>query len=326
MGDTIGSVTNRATNMISLRDGFDKDSEEYKILSYRIDTMMNYQQNAIDRIKGVVARPIPTWWLYRRENKILKDDDEETVAKKMLYKTVAAELKPWFFIYRYSTEKNKFMKYDKSVRSNCKIIFGKTLDELRSSNELTDEEAEFLRNYDKYMPVSRSPGTMNRICFKIEDAFQSCDVLPDVNFDRNMLKNSSTYTQEEYDGVKVLYDEYNSGMQMFLKRQKINDGADEDVQFDICALKQVFVDQCYMVCPNSEVLSNIVVDLCYTNNKNKTFAWDVAGEQIYKNVLSKSGGKITFPVKDDNGDIEFYGDRFSLQVKQIGGDEDVNIE
>ena len=46
-GDSIGSVTNKATNMISLRESFDKDSEEYKRLSYRISTMMNYQQNAI---------------------------------------------------------------------------------------------------------------------------------------------------------------------------------------------------------------------------------------------------------------------------------------
>lgn len=46
-GDTIGSVTNRATNMISLRTRFDKDSKEYKRLSYRINTMMNYQQNSI---------------------------------------------------------------------------------------------------------------------------------------------------------------------------------------------------------------------------------------------------------------------------------------
>ena len=46
-GDSIGSITNRATNMISLREKFDKDSEEYELLSYRIDTMMNYQQNAM---------------------------------------------------------------------------------------------------------------------------------------------------------------------------------------------------------------------------------------------------------------------------------------
>ena len=46
-GDSIGSVTNKATNMISLREKFAPDSEEYKRLSYRISTMMNFQQNAI---------------------------------------------------------------------------------------------------------------------------------------------------------------------------------------------------------------------------------------------------------------------------------------
>ena len=46
-GDSIGSVTNKATNMISLREKFAEDSEEYKELTYRISTMMNYQQNAI---------------------------------------------------------------------------------------------------------------------------------------------------------------------------------------------------------------------------------------------------------------------------------------
>jgi hypothetical protein len=33
--------------MISLREKFDADSEEYALLSYRINTMMNYQQNAM---------------------------------------------------------------------------------------------------------------------------------------------------------------------------------------------------------------------------------------------------------------------------------------
>lgn len=40
-GDTIGSVTNKATNMISLRAQFHPNSEEYNILTSRIETMMN---------------------------------------------------------------------------------------------------------------------------------------------------------------------------------------------------------------------------------------------------------------------------------------------
>jgi hypothetical protein len=318
-GDTIGSVTNRATNMISLREQFAKDSEEREILSYRINTMMNYQQNAIDRIKGVIARPIPNWWLYRRENKITDNDSEEVKQEKMLYKSIAVEQKPWFFIYRYSAEKTKLMAYEKSVHFNCKIRFGKSLDALINSSERTDEEEAFLHNYEKYMPVSRAPGTMNRICWKIEDAFKSINVLPDVAFDYKVLKNSSEYSKEEFDAVKDLYDEYNKNVQLILKKQKKNEEADSNAGLLMDHIKQIFTEECEQVCPNSYVLSNILIDLCYTSNKNKAFAWDVAGEQIYQNVLANSGNKLNIPIKDENGNIEFYGERFSIYEKMIGG-------
>ena len=133
-GDSIGSVTNKATNMISLRAQFDEDSEEYKRLTYRISTMMNYQQNAIDRIKGVVARPVPKEWLNSRMFKIEEDDDADTIAEKTINANIAAEIKPWFFIYRYSQLKSELDKYLKSVKSNCKIRFGKSLDDLFRSN------------------------------------------------------------------------------------------------------------------------------------------------------------------------------------------------
>jgi hypothetical protein len=325
-GDSIGSVTNKATNMISLREQFDKDSEEYKRLTYRISTMMNYQQNAIDRIKGVVARPVPKEWLNARMFKIEDDDSEEVTQDKQININIAAEIKPWFFIYRYSQLKSELDKYTKSVRSNCKIRFGKSIDDLYMIDNRTPEEDEFLYYYEKYLPVSRAPGTMNRICWKIEDIFNTTNVLPGVEFDKSILKNDVKYTAGEYEAVKKLYDEYNKGMQLFLKRKKQNDFADDEVGFDIVHLKDVFIDECAKVCPDAEILSNIVVDLCYTSNKNKTFAWDVAGEQIFKNVLKKSGYIIKYPVKDENGDIEFCGNRFSLYTQQIGGDFDVDFE
>ena len=85
-------------------------------------------------------------------------------------------------------------------------------------------------------------------------------------------------------------------------------------------LKQIFLQECDMVCPNSNVLSNIIVDLCYGSNKNNTFVWDVMGEQIYQNVLKNSNNKLSIPIKDENGDIEFYGERFALCEKVIGGE------
>lgn len=325
-GDSIGSVTNKATNMISLRAQFNPDSEEYKRLTYRISTMMNYQQNAIDRIKGVVARPVPKEWLDSRLFKIMDDDDEATIRDKQINANITAEIKPWFFIYRYSSLKSELDKYIKSVKSNCKIRFGKTLDELYASNDKSDEENMFIYNYEKYMPVSRAVGTMNRICWRIEDEFKTTDVLPNVEFDCSILKSDAIYVQEEYDSIKQLYDEYNKNMQLFLKQKHKNELGDDEVGFDITQLKDVFVSECYKVCPNTEVLSNIVIDLCYSSNKNKTFAWDVAGEQIFNNVLKNNGYKIQYPIKDIDGDIEFCGNKFSLHTQKIGGELDVDSE
>lgn len=321
-GDSIGSVTNRGTNMISLREKFDKNSEEYSRLEYRIRTMMNYQQNAIDRIKGVVAQPIPKEWLEPRLSKPKDDDDGSILRKKEIDYNIAAEIKPWFFIYRYSQLKSDLDKYMKSVKSNCKIRFGKTLDDLCASDYRTDEEEAFMYNYEKYMPISRAPGTMNRICWKIEDEFQTVDVLPDVEFDRTILKSDAVYSQEEYDAIKELYDEYNKNVQIFLKGIKKNETNKEEREFAIIQFKDEFANACSTMCPNSEILANIVVDICYLSNKNKSFAWDVAGEEIFQNVLKNSGNKIQFPIKDDNGDIEFCGKRFSLYTKKVGGEYD----
>jgi hypothetical protein len=145
-------------------------------------------------------------------------------------------------------------------------------------------------------------------------------VLPDVYFDTNILKNNSEYTDDEFNAVQFLYDEYNKNVQLVLKKQKKNEECDENVGLAVDQLKQTFMEECYKVCSNSEVLSNIVVDLCYSSSKNKTFAWDVAGEQLFQNVLKKNNNTICFPVKDENGDLEFCGERFSLQTKVIGGE------
>ena len=325
-GDSIGSVTNKATNMISLREKFDPDSEEYKELTYRISTMMNYQQNAIDRIKGVVARPVPREWLDEKMFKIKDEDDEKTIHEKQVNTNIAAEIKPWFFIYRYSQLKSELDKYMKACKSNCKIRFGKTLEDLCKSEDKTDEEEAFLYNYEKYMPVSRAPGTMNRICWRIEDEFQTTDVLPDVEFDYSILKTDAKYTQEEYDEISKLYDEYNKNMQLFLKKTKKNDSLKDERDMFVSQLIDAFSSLCCSVCPNLEILTNILVDLCYTTNKNKTFVWDVAGDQIFHNILKNNGNTITYPVKNDDGDIKFCGKRFSLHTQQIGGDLDVDSE
>lgn len=48
MGNQVGTITNRVTSMLEVQSRFDKDSDEYKELSYRICCGQLYQQNEID--------------------------------------------------------------------------------------------------------------------------------------------------------------------------------------------------------------------------------------------------------------------------------------
>ena len=123
-----------------------------------------------------------------------------------------------------------------------------------------------------------------------------------------------------------MYDEYNNNMQLFLKRIKKNDSQKEERDAFVTQMISEFSDACYAVCPDGEVLANIIVDVCYTTNKNKSFAWEVAGEEIFNNVLKNNGYTLNIPVKDENGDIEFDGKRFTLLTTRVGGDLDVEFE
>ena len=58
-GDDIGKTTNRITTMFEVQARYPENSEEYKILDYRIKCGQLFQQNAIDKAKGIIAKPMP---------------------------------------------------------------------------------------------------------------------------------------------------------------------------------------------------------------------------------------------------------------------------
>ena len=153
---------------------------------------------------------------------------------------------------------------------------------------------------------------------------------------KNKSKNKETASESNDPELSLLMEkaeqgeaesQYQLGL-LYLdgKGIKKNDSSKEERDVFVSQLTEEFSNACSVVCPNAEVLANILVDICYTSNKNKSFAWDIAGEQIFNNVLKKNGNIIRYPIKDDSGDIEFCGNKFSLHTQQIGGGLDVDFE
>jgi hypothetical protein len=284
--------------------------------------MMNFQQNAIDRIKGVVARPVPREWLDSRMFKINPEDGEIAIHEKQINANIAAETKPWFFIYRYSALNLELTKYLQAAQSNCKIRFGKTIDDLYATSYRTEDEEAFLFHYEKYMPVSRAPGTMNRICWAIEREFDGADIFKDVIFDYSVLKNGVDYDQKTFNLVKHICDSYKPGVLLAKKNaaSQYDNEIEEDWQ-SVDIILQNLVEALYSNCPNEDELCNILVDLCYDGNTSKQILWKACGDVIINRLLKSHDYRMSYPQKTDSGEFWCQGIQYTMKEVVVKGGE-----
>lgn len=72
------------------------------------------------------------------------------------------------------------------------------------------------------------------------------------------------------------------------------------------------------ICSNEESLANHLVYLFYEDRPSlsKSTLWSLVGRQIYENV-SKNVDNFYFPVRDENGDIEFMFEKYSVKKMPV---------
>ena len=320
-GDKIGSTTNLTTSQISLQASFSPDSAEYKELEYRILCGQNYQQAAIDRIKGIFSRDMPKTWYVKAANRINPDDSDEIIAKKEFYNRICSNKKPYFFMYNYTNLKTEYDNYMTAKDTDAFLKFGKSLEELKNSLDLTENEQDFMEIFYKFVPLDTSPSTINRICWAIEDEFDGNKPLKFPNFDYSVLKSGVPYSKKDYDAVLKIYTEFNNIMKDFSK----NNYNGEENFADRCAIITYFQEQCNALCLTCDTLCDIIIDICYSTNKSKQFAWDICGETMVKNLLSNNSNTFSFPTPDENGDILFKGESYSMVNVVVGGKKDEKV-
>lgn len=316
-GDKIGSTTNLTTSQISLQASFDPNSAEYHELEYRILCGQQYQQNAIDKIKGIVSRDMPKNWYVKAANRVKDDDSDEIIAKKEFYNKICSNRKPYFFMYNYSNLRTEYNKYARESDMSASILFGKNTSELMKSAELSEEEANFIENFYKYAPLDCSPGTINRICWAIEDEFSEKNNISCPDFDYTMLKSGTQYDKKDFNNVKKIYLEYSKTLKDIAES---TEKGECDASSAVLAL-DTFKEMCSSLCLDDLVLCDIVLDLCYTNSRSKQFAWDVCGDTIIKNLLQKYDNKFKVPIANVDGEFVFKGEKFTMQDVSIGGAE-----
>lgn len=271
-GDAIGPITNVITSQICLQARFPKDSEEYKVLDYRILCGQLFQQNSIDKAKGIIAKPMPKHWYDNSYNRIEETDTPEEISKKEFNQRICADKKPYFFIYNYPTLMKEYKDYIKTSDVVSRSRFNIPLEELLSSQELTEEQAEFLKFYKEFYPVNAETCVVNELCWEIEKTL--ADVKESkVPFDSSILKSDATYTNKDKAFIKRIYDKYNK---TYANRMSRHSSVYEDTS--LTPIGMTFESECAEYVPDAEKLCNILVDLGYNTKKGKTFVWEMSGD------------------------------------------------
>lgn len=315
-GNDIGQTTNWITSMFEVRSKYEKGSEEYDILSYRIRCGQLYQQNAIDKAKGILCKPMPRSWHSRHD--AAKIDDEHA---RELSRSIVADKKPYFMCYIYPALMRQYNTYIKNTDRNALREFQMTVEEMREipESERTERQNEFLSYFYQKMPVGIGDCVMNKICRRFENAFDGYIGKHNaaVKFDYRFMCSGAEYTPKQYNTIRRLRDDYNRRLSSYAVLADYERIDEYDSYTNLSMMNEEFRKECSVVCPNSRALCDIILDICYTKSSTKRFAWSMCGEEIIHNLLDANDRRISFPVMDDCGELEYCGNRFTVETKRI---------
>lgn len=321
-GNEVGSVTNRVTSMYEVMAGYDKDCEEYKALEYRIQCGQNYQQNSIDKCKGIVCKDMPREWYDYKALKIKEDDTEEVIKEKEFNKKIVANKKPYFMCYIYPTLMKDYKTFINNTNKNCLMRFGIDVDALMKKENKTEDELIYLEYYKNKMPVGTNPCIMNQIAWKVEDEFKDIrNTISKVEFDKHIYMTDTKISKTNKKKISALYDKYKKTVTQFMKNANREKADKETKKEKFNEFITSFHNEALEICSNEEELCNTLIDACYDDINARGFIWNIVGKQILKNLIKINNKIIKYPIRDLNGQVIFNGEKFTFVEREIKEEE-----
>lgn len=316
-GDDIGAITNRVTSMFEVLANYEEGSPEYDELMYRIMCGQHFQQNAIDKAKGVIADPMPKEWYSYSSNRISEDDDEDTIRKKEFNLRILVDKKPYFFNYIYSNQKRRYKHFVDSFSNYSKVRFGRSIEELKCKKMKSKDEKDFVNRFKESI-CGNSPCIMNKVCWLVENEFEDVKAtFSKDKFDHQILKTQTPYSKSLYNSVAAVYKQYRDELCQLNQRLKEENLNSDTMDYKRSLFRYRLKKSLDILCSDSETLCNIIVDQAYSNKFPKQMMWDLCGKQIIYNLLNKNNNTLWFPERDKDGDITYGGDTYKMSSKEV---------
>jgi hypothetical protein len=266
---------------------------------------------------------MPKSWYIFSENIVRNGDSEEIIVQKTLNQKLCAAKKPYFFGYNYTTLKQEYDTFVRDTDEHIQSITGKSVkDLLKNDGNLPENEQKILEFYKKKLPLDVSPSTMNRICWAIEDEFDGVDFFENVNFDYEIYKSGLEYAKEDYELIKLKCEAYKKRKREINKKKFVeHEDIEESAADQIMKLNTELEETCFSICPNKQVLCEILLDICYKDGVDVSIVWNLCGDAIVDKLVQKSGS-YSYPEQDENGEFSYGGINFAMKNVAAGGESD----
>lgn len=282
MGNKVGTITNRVTAMMEVQSHFENGSREYKELEFRIASGQLYQQNELDKLKGIVAKPMPKYWY-----------NYKTCDGDKFKQSICVAKKPYFMIYIYDDYRRDYRKYYREANQDVLSQLGMTLSQLLRKDHHSRAEKKFLEYYNSKIPFGIGKCAMNRICWYIEEQFNHYvhNLKISRNFDYNFLKKQVKCEKNHINNLKNLEKEYIL-INKNIKGYQYHDHDIDDQSMSKFQLKRYVQKVSVDLCPDADERTDILIDMRYQHNCNSQFFWDCVGVYIIQRLENLVYGDI----------------------------------
>lgn len=314
----IGYITNLGTTFYEMQSKYDIGSREFEELNRRLKLCCIEQNRQIDSAKGLKVKPFPKHWTEYK--KITDDMSEEEKAAHEFNNSLVIEKRPYFMRYLYPKYNAEYKAHVADFDRYCLTKYDCKFKDLSEDFKQTDEYKGLKEYYDRKNPLLETYGTMNRICYYMEDAIKHIKrtrIKADKDELYEILSSGKGIDSTKLGAMAKLYEEY-----VAFKRSKMLTSS----EFSTYEQYYKYLRNKGLEAISSDIgeLADLAVELCYKNGKKKEFCWDIFGQGVVDNLIAKkleSGNPIVMvPQLDENGPIEYLGEKYSMQPVSLAQD------
>jgi len=308
MGSKIGYITNVGTTLYCMLDLFEKGSREYNEIIKRLKLIRKAQGNEIDRGKGILVKPFPSWDKYKKVTDGMK---EEEIEKIKLWNRIVVNRRPRFMIYLYNEYMRKHKNHRDIYNNYVESLYNIDLENFLGKEEYSEYEQSILKKYNEFNPYIDSNSNMGIICrFAERESKEIKFSVKKGNY--NILEPYFIYKKEEinpnlYRKLKEIYKKY-----WLVKKEDGLEGI--KIEYFQKKLLELF--------GNVENMLYYCSYFAYVENKEnytkKDFFWKLVGDKVIEFLIEKGKDSMEIMLLDEYGDVHYLRKRYSKMRIGIG--------